>query len=95
MYSLIVTRIAREDALDAFQYYESKLPGLGNDFLDELEDRYKAIIANPHAFSYTDGRCILRDVVLHRFPFVVIYKLEGDAIIVVSVHNCYKKPYSF
>ena len=94
-FSIVVTRIVREETLDALNYYENIRSGLGDDFLEDLEERYTAIAANPYLFSYTDQLSILRDVNLHRFPFLIIYKIQANKIIILSDHNTYKKPPSF
>ena len=94
-FALNITLAAREDTLDAVRYYENIRPGLGDEFLDELEERYSAIGENPYYFSYIDSQNIIRDVVLNRFPYVVIYKIEQHHVTILSVHNCYQKPLSF
>ncbi|MFI5195526.1 MAG: hypothetical protein ACHQD8_00415 [Chitinophagales bacterium] len=94
-YKIIVTLAAREDTLEALNYYENIKPGLGEDFLEDLEERYIAICQNPYAFSYTDSKCVLRDVILNRFPYLIIFKIQSDHIIALSVHNIHKKPLSF
>ncbi len=53
-YGIVVTLAAREDTLRALNYYEDIRVGLGEDFLEDLEERYIAICKNTFAFSYTD-----------------------------------------
>ena len=71
-YKIIVTLAAREDTLQALNYYEHIRIGLGDDFLEDIEERYMAICENPYAYSYTDSKRILRDVILSRFPYLII-----------------------
>ena len=94
-YKIVVTLAAREDTLLALNYYEDIRSGLGDDFLEDLEERYTAICKNPFAFSYTDSKRVLRDVGLNRFPYLVIFKIQSDHVLVLSVHNTHKKPASF
>jgi hypothetical protein len=35
---------------------------------------------------------ILRDVKIPKFPFVVVYEITGNNIIVYAVHNTWKDP---
>jgi len=93
-YKIIVTLAARENTLSAFIYYQNVRQGLGDDFLEDLEERYLAICENPYAFSYTDARCTLRDAILNRFPYLVIFKIQSEDVIVLAVHNMHKKPLS-
>ena len=46
-YKIIVTYAAREETLDALNYYEDIRVGLGDDFIEDLEERYVAISENP------------------------------------------------
>ena len=94
-FKIIVALTAREDTLQALNYYEDIRPGLGDDFLEDLEERYTAICKNPFAFSYTDNRRVLRDVALNRFPYLVIFKIQSASVLILSVHNTHKKPVSF
>lgn len=94
-FEINITLAAREETLQTFDYYENIRIGLGDDFLRDLEERYTAICENPYAFSYTDEKNILRDTKLHDFPFLIIYKIQADNVIVLSVHNTHKKPPSF
>ncbi len=90
-FKIAVSLIAREETLEAVIYYEDIRLGLGEDFLEDLDERYIAISENPYAYSYTDNKCILRDVSLNRFPYVVIYKIQPENIVIISVHNTHKK----
>jgi len=94
-FTITVAVVAREETLDAMNYYENIRMGLGDDFLEDLEERYSAISKNPYLFGYADKLLILRDTSLNRFPFLVIYKIQFNSLIILSVHNTYKKPPSF
>ena len=94
-YKIIVTLAAREDTQQAFNYYENTHTGLGDDFLEDIEEQYIAISENPYEYSYTDNKRVLRDVILNRFPYLIIFKVQSEFIIVLSVHNIHKKPRSF
>ena len=47
-YRLVITIEARNDELQAYMYYESVLPGLGERFLKELEDVYHILSHHPN-----------------------------------------------
>jgi hypothetical protein len=93
-FSVIVKQEAHQDTLDAYNYYEEKLTGLGDRFLDALQQRYKELSVNPTFFSYIDEDSlkILRDVKLEKFPFVVVYEIIKNQVLVYAVHNTYKHP---
>ena len=91
-YRLVVKDEANIDALEAFLYYEEIRIGLGTRFLESLQKRYNQLSENPqfYSFVYSDLERTLRDVKLEGFPFVILYDIEGDDVIIYSVHNTYK-----
>lgn len=66
--------------------------GLGEDFLVKLQHRFNDLSIQPEFYSYIDSRHLLRDVALDRFPFVVIYEVDQNNVIVYAVHLTYKVP---
>lgn len=93
-FTVIVKQEAHQDTLDACNYYEEKLTGLGEWFLDALQQRYSQLSVNPTFNSYIDEDPlkILRDVKLEKFPFVVVYEIIENQVVVYAVHNTYKHP---
>jgi len=94
LFTVIVKQEAHQDTIDAYNYYEEKLTGLGEKFLNALQQRYTALSANPTFYSYIDQdpMKILRDVKLEKFPFVIVYEIIERQVIVYAVHNTYKHP---
>ncbi len=93
-FTVIVKQEAHQDTIDAYNYYEEKLTGLGERFLDALQQRYKELSANPTFYGYIDEDPlkILRDVKLEKFPFVVVFEIIENQVVVYAVHNTYKHP---
>jgi len=74
---------ARLDVLTAFEWYETREPGLGVRFQDELAEAEKFIqrnppLGHPHKFG-------TRKWPLKVFPFVLVYSEELDLILVLAV----------
>lgn len=90
-FKLIFTKEARQDIADAYSYYETLLSGLGEVLLDILDTNYLLLSENPYLFSFIDSNNILRDVKIDRFPYVIIYEITADTVIVYALHNTYKK----
>jgi len=81
---------AHTELEDAIEYYNGQLTGLGNAFLQEVLAVIDRIAKYPeawHPLSANTRRCQTR-----RFPYGLIYSLEGDVILVVSVSNLHRKP---
>lgn len=64
-------------------HYESQLPGLGQTFLDELQSKLERIGRMPevHAIVWRNVRATL----LHRFPYVIYYRILEHEIEVLAV----------
>lgn len=91
-YQLITKEVAFKDIEAAYDYYEEQSPGLGDRFMAHLNLVYKSISLYPTNFAYIDSKKVLRDKVFKIFPYTVIYRIEGDAVIVFAVFNCYQNP---
>lgn len=92
MYKIVIKKTASRDAQRAFDYYEEKSPGLGERFITQLQLVYTSLSLYPTYFGFIDEKKILRDKLLRIFPYAVIYKIEGENVIVVAIHNCYQHP---
>lgn len=91
-YTILIIAEARQDELEAYNYYEDLRTGLGEELLIILEQHYIAISENPFLYSFTDENKTLRDVTVLRFPYVIIYEIKSSIVVVYAVHNTYKKP---
>lgn len=74
---------ARPDILAAFDWYEEKRIGLGDDFLESLESTLGRISAFPEGPAVVHREIRVRQV--DRFPFGVYYRLEEERILVLAV----------
>ena len=76
-----------EEALDerdaAFRWYQEQRDGLGLSFLAHLEYLVNNIVDFPSsARQYADGS---RRAVMRKFPFVMVYTVEGDAVVITAI----------
>ena len=91
-YHLITLKAAAEDAAEAYEHYEKIQPGLGGRFLAEVLDRYKEISKHPQYYGFIDDQYMIRDVMLRSFPYQIVYEIEGDKVIIYSVHCSHRHP---
>ena len=91
-YNLLITKQAMLDEMEAYHYYEDIRPGLGDRFIESVENRYAALSQHPDYYSYSDGNKIIRDVAIDGFPYLIIYEIAGDDVVVFSIHSTYKNP---
>jgi plasmid stabilization system protein ParE len=83
---------AEQELFEAAMHYESKVPGLGRRFRDDVERVMKLILEHPELGSRLDDN--LRHFVLGRFPFSVVYAATSDLVHIVAVaHGCREPGY--
>ncbi|MBL7473727.1 type II toxin-antitoxin system RelE/ParE family toxin [Robertkochia sediminum] len=89
-YLLEIKEEANREVVEAFVYYENKREGLGEEFLDDLDSYFSRITANPEHFP--SRRKPYREAVIKRFPFIIIYEILENRIVVYSVFNTWQDP---
>jgi len=75
---------------ETIDFYNNQLKGLGDDFLNEFLSTVERICNYPdawHLLSKNTKRCQTR-----RFPFGIIYSIQGDMILILSVSHLHRKP---
>jgi toxin ParE1/3/4 len=81
---------ASDELIDAARFYERRETGLGNRFLDAVESSLAILKRNPEiGFSDDIGR---RRWLVHRFPYIIIYRIDGDIIHILAVAHTSRKP---
>lgn len=78
------------EAIEAVQYYSAIDPKLGERLIKEFEASLDRIQRFPSGWRPIDSE--LRQCVVKGFPYVVIYALRGEEIIVVALANTHRRP---
>jgi hypothetical protein len=78
------------DIQEAFEWYEDQQAGLGFDLIDEIENGYMKITRHPLHYSAINIR--FRKLKINRFPYLIIYEIEGDTIIINSFRHTRREP---
>jgi len=81
---------ADEEMNAAARYYEQQVPGLGHQFLDELEWAVRRIHEHPKSGAILHGS--IRRMLLLRFPFGLLYRIDEDVILVLAVMHLRRRP---
>jgi plasmid stabilization system protein ParE len=89
-YTLILRQEAERDLVEAYKWYEEKVPGLGSDFLAVIERALESIQENPARFPVIYRN--VRRALMRRFPYGIFYFLEGERIIVLGVMHTARNP---
>jgi hypothetical protein len=89
-YKLLVKAEANREVIDGYLWYENKQEGLGEKFLDALDQCYNSIDINPT--TYEQKYKAQRQAIVKGFPYVVMYEVAQQKIIVYAVFNTFQKP---
>lgn len=84
------------DIDEAALWYEEQEPGLGDEFLAELNGRFAALVEQPTMWPLWPGtragKYPVRRRLLARFPYAIAYQVLGDTIVIVAVAADKKRP---
>jgi plasmid stabilization system protein ParE len=83
--------IAQRELDDAYLWYEKQSPDLGIEFLDEIDRAIHRIKAYP--LSCAEFSAGVRRVLVKRFPYGLIYGLDGETIVIIAVAHLHREPY--
>ena len=90
-YRLVILPIAQFQIDNALFWYESIQRGLGIEFLMYLES-YFLIIKKGNVDFQIKKEPFFRELPLRKFPFVIIYEIKNNEIIIYSVFNTHQNP---
>ncbi|TFF40836.1 type II toxin-antitoxin system RelE/ParE family toxin [Mucilaginibacter psychrotolerans] len=86
MPQLIIKPRAIQMAQEAYDWYEEQQQGLGELFLKELQRCFDKIEDWP--LLYAKIKKDFRQIVLHTFPYVIVFEImEGDVIVYAVFHT--------
>ena len=71
-------------------YYESKITGLGMDFLDEIERSVEQIRSQPVAYPRIFQ--VIRRKILRRFPYSILYSIVGGQVRILAIASQKRRP---
>lgn len=81
---------ARHEFLEAAGYYESESPGLGADFIQEIERSIQLIVEHPEADPIIAGT--VRRRLVRRFPYALLYSVRPMVIRILAVMHLKRRP---
>lgn len=81
---------AQHEIHEALTHYRAVSDRTADAFLAALRQAFDRIAERPDAWRALDAS--LRRIALRRYPYVVIYAVEPDAIVVVAIHHSRRRP---
>lgn len=89
-YTLEIKEEAVHDMQEAYDYYEERKPGLGERFLDTLETYIERV--QKHPLHYQIRIKPYREALIKDFPYLIIYEIEENNIIIYAIFSTWKNP---
>ena len=86
---------ARAELIEAADYYEREQSGLGAEFTTFADDALRKIEQTPRRFAKLETirlKAEIRRCLLPKFPYIVIYEVEGDLVHVLAVAHASRRP---
>lgn len=77
-------------AKDAYDWYEEQQTGLGDLFLAELDKGLDKLEVWP--LSYAKIKKDYRQLILHAFPYVIVYEILKTDVVVYAVFHTSRSP---
>ena len=89
---LQLTPKAKNEFLEAYDWYEKQKHGLGDTFKKDVYYFISIILENPKHYPTKDKQ--LREIVLKKFPFVIIYRIDEhtNTIYIASIFHTKRNP---
>src|SRR5437763_13075273 len=86
---LIVSGRAQREIGEAYEWYETRVPGLGLEFLRELDVQFDIVCESPQ--RYREIFPGVRRALLSHFPYGVFFASKGGVTSVLAVIPCLTK----
>ena len=90
MITIEVREEAEAEIREAFAWYEEKVLGLGHQFLSSVDAVLERIRRHARGFPVVERGT--RKAILRRFPYVLLFFLDGSHEIVLAVYHGQRRP---
>ena len=84
---------AKNEIFAAQNWYEERAVGLGLEFARAVEVAVERLLRAPKAYASLDAQ--YRHLLLRRFPYSIVYHVNGAEIVVVSCFHHRRRPVSW
>jgi plasmid stabilization system protein ParE len=81
---------AQDEFASAARFYEDQRQGLGLDFTLAIQRTYERLLESPAAGPPFGRR--LRRVLVPKFPYGLLYRVESDRIYIIAVMHLHRRP---
>ncbi|EOR96541.1 hypothetical protein ADIARSV_0270 [Arcticibacter svalbardensis MN12-7] len=92
MYNIRFHPAAETEYLEAYQWYEERLEGLGQRFSHAVEKQISLISKKPEQYQLKKRDC--RESKVEVFPYIIVFKMypERNEILITAIFHTSRKP---
>lgn len=87
---LVFRSVAQAEFDGAAAWYEEQKPGLGSDFVAEVQEVLNSIADHPERYPMALGD--VREALVSRFPYCAYYRAKTDRVVVLAVFHTSRDP---
>lgn len=91
MHQVVVRKKAILRAQDAYDWYKGQSVSAANGFITALEECYSRLSANPLAYTFLNHR--LRRIRLQGYPYLLIFEVKGNKVVVFTLVHTKRNTY--
>ena len=84
---------AQQELVEAVEFYEKQLDGLGVLFYEEVSEALDLIRLFPEGWQMITR--LTRKYCLHKFPYMILYGIINDVIVISSIAHQRRRPKSY
>lgn len=89
-FGLEVRDRAGRELIEGYLWYENRRDGLGEEFHEEVQASFKILCERPESFAKWRGP--YKRINLDRFPYILIFRLVKNTVIIFSVFHNKRNP---
>lgn len=90
IFNIVLQSEAILDIQEAFEWYEKQKAGLGFELIEEIENGYEKL--GKHPLHYTAINDKFRRIKINRFPYLIVFEIEENNIIITQLKHTSRKP---
>jgi plasmid stabilization system protein ParE len=89
-YKLTILETAEHDMADAFDWYNMQSEFAAGYLVEKFDEAFKHIVESPLIYQKIHRN--FRQIVLNPFPYVIIYLVKGDEVIIFRIWHTSRNP---
>jgi len=89
-YELAIRKAAEDDLAQVRDWYDAQRPGLGSEFLIEVDAACARMVESP--LAYPTMHRDVRRVLVRRFPYKLWFRIVNDTVVVLACTHAARGP---